>query len=203
MHAWGEGDSAGTSFSLNTRPHRPRLLCTAPLSIQVSDPPWRSIVESRKLARRAALCRLQPARTENERDLRTKLRMFSVRSSLLELAPRSGACSKVLLSGVMTNPADPMDRGLLAIEAGTTLHLLHTARSDQRLTPEGTLLKTSTPKAPSVSLPQSECESPPIVGLVQERRVVTDHQIEQHRELCSGEFFDCVAARGALELRRG
>merc|ERR1719305_1809021 len=80
----------------------------------------------------------------------------------------------------MTELACP---GWLTIEGASALHILHTARSDQCLTPEGALLKTSTPQAPAVVVPQSERQTPQIHGLVQTIRVITADRIEEHREV--------------------
>lgn len=92
-----------------------------------------------------------------------------------------------------------------------TLNTLHGARVDQMLTPDG-LAKIITAEAPATYIPPEDLETPGAVhGIVRAKRVF-DHgaeagsphrTIQEFREVCPCELFDCVAEAGAIELTRG
>ena len=110
---------------------------------------------------------------------------------------------RLVPSGMMATSAPPFSVG------GATLVALHAARADQKLTPEGNLLKVVRPEAPSTCIPAADRETPAeVVGIVRARRIVAPgssphRSIEEHRELCSCELFDCVAAAGGVDLTQG
>jgi len=91
-----------------------------------------------------------------------------------------------------------------------TLNTLHGARVDQMLTPDG-LLKTIIAEAPTTFVRPEDLETPATVqGIVRAKRIVeraTDDgsllSVQEHRELCTCELFDCVADAGAVKLTRG
>ena len=92
-----------------------------------------------------------------------------------------------------------------------TLHgVLHSARVDQMLTPDG-MVKTITPEAPATFIPPEDLETPGAVqGIVRAKRVFehgtgdgSSQTIQEYREVCPCELFDCVAEAGAVELTRG
>ena len=91
-----------------------------------------------------------------------------------------------------------------------TLNTLHGARVDQMLTPEG-MVKIITAEAPATFIPPEDLETPGAVqGIVRAKRVVahgsgdgSSQTIQECREVCPCELFDCVAEAGAVELTRG
>ena len=91
-----------------------------------------------------------------------------------------------------------------------TLNTLHAARVDQMLTPDG-MVKIITAEAPQTFIPPEDLETPGAVqGIVRAKRVI-EHRtaggpsqtIQEYREVCPCELFDCVAEEGAVELSRG
>ena len=77
---------------------------------------------------------------------------------------------------------------------------LHTFRADQQLV-DGEIVKVFVPKGSHVSVNSSEDETPPhLHGLVKTRLVIQSPTlVEEHRELCVGEFLDeIVSVGGAL-----
>ena len=91
-----------------------------------------------------------------------------------------------------------------------TLNTLHGARVDQMLTPDG-MVKIITAEAPATFIPPEDLETPGAVqGIVRAKRVVahgsgdgSSQTIQECREVCPCELFDCVAEAGAVELTRG
>jgi hypothetical protein len=91
-----------------------------------------------------------------------------------------------------------------------TLNTLHAARVDQVLTPDG-MVKIITAEAPQTFIRPEDLETPGTVqGIVRAKRVIEhgtvggpSQTIQEHREVCPCELFDCVAEAGAVELSRG
>ena len=91
-----------------------------------------------------------------------------------------------------------------------TLNTLHAARVDQMLTPDG-MVKIITAEAPQTFIPPEDLETPGAVqGIVRAKRVIErragggpSQTIQEYREVCPCELFDCVAEEGAVELSRG
>ena len=90
------------------------------------------------------------------------------------------------------------------------LNTLHSAGVDRMLTPDG-LLKTIAAEAPATFIRPEDLATPVAVrGIVRAKRFL-DHgadgslhrNIQEYRELCACELFDCVAEAGAVELTRG
>ena len=91
-----------------------------------------------------------------------------------------------------------------------TLNTLHGARVDQFITPDG-LTKIISAEAPATFIPREDLETPGAVqGIVRAKRVIehgagdgSSQTIQEYREVCPCELFDCVAEAGAVELTRG
>ncbi len=102
-------------------------------------------------------------------------------------------------------PPHPAPRDIVMLTSDTFEHAFQTSnarriRMKADVLPYGALVKTSPPLGPITPIPEEERETPSLmIGLVRSRRVVTDgEELEETRELCTGELFDEVAALGGI-----